>query len=73
MGTTTKAGDHLSNRDGSLVQGPAMSFTPPYWIYEEGVATVNYGDDQDAALDHYDRLVRERRLATNNTAAVFVN
>ena len=50
-----------------------MSFTPPYWIYEEGVATVNYGDDQDAALDHYDRLVRERRLATNNTAAVFVN
>ena len=73
MSAATKAGDILTKRDGSRVQGPAMSFSAQFWIYEAGVATVNYEDDEDAALEHYDRLVQARRLAMGNTTAVLVH
>lgn len=73
MLTAIQAGDVLTKRDGSRVQGPAMSFSAPFWIYEAGVATVNYGDNEGAALEHYDRLVRERRRTTGNTKAIVVH
>lgn len=73
MISATKAGDILTKRDGTRVAGPAMSFRAPFWIYEAGVATVNYGDDEDAALEHYDRLVQARRIAMGNTTAVLVH
>lgn len=68
MSAATKAGDRLTNRDGSPVTGPAMSFSAPFWVYEDGEATVNYGDDEAAALQHYDRLVHARRVEIGSTA-----
>lgn len=72
MNVPTKAGDILVKRDGSRVAGPAMSFRAPFWVYEDGVATVNYGDDEDAALVHYDRLVQARQIVTGNTTPVIL-
>lgn len=40
MNDGIKAGDILTNRDGTRVAGPAMSFRAPFWIYEAGVASV---------------------------------
>ncbi|PWB21309.1 hypothetical protein [Comamonas sp. JNW] len=60
---TSKAislGDTLTNRDGTLCRGTQLTFKAPYWIYEDGVAVKNYGDDKEAAFAHFDRRVKDR-------------
>lgn len=73
MSAATKAGDILTKRDGTRVAGPAMSFRAPFWIYQDGVATVNYGDDEYSALEHYAKLLQARRQATGITKAILVH
>ena len=67
MHSTIQFGDVLTDRHGRQCAAPAMSFSAPYWIYQDGVAAVNYGDDEAAASEHYDRLVRERLMPIGNT------
>ena len=59
-------GDILTDRHGRKCLAPAMTFSAPFWIYEQGVATANYGDDEAAAFAHYDHLVHERRVLMHN-------
>lgn len=61
-------GDILTDRHGRQCTAPAMTFSAPYWVFECGVATTNHGDDEAAALAHYDLLVHAHRLAMGNTA-----
>jgi hypothetical protein len=72
MRPATQAGDALTNRDGSRAEAPAMSFTAPFWVFEDGKAAVNFGDDEVAALAHYDQLVHERRVALGITNLIYV-
>lgn len=50
----------LTKKDGSPVRGAAMTFSPPYWVFEGGVAVRNYGANEQAALADYDRLVAQQ-------------
>lgn len=60
MSTALQHGAKLTKRDGSISSGPAMTFSPPFWIFQNGSAVKNYGNDEAAAFEHYDRLVSER-------------
>lgn len=60
MSTALRHGAKLLKRNGTISSGPAMTFSPPFWIFENGIAVKNYGNDEAAAFEHYDRLVSER-------------
>lgn len=65
-----KLGDTLTKRDGTVSRGVSMTASPPHWLFVDGVAVQNLGDDHAAALEHYDRMTAQRRALLGIDAAV---
>ncbi|RUR68660.1 hypothetical protein EJP67_16480 [Variovorax guangxiensis] len=60
--TRISLGAPVTKRDGTPIS-VACAFSAPYWVCSEGVVVAEYGNDHQAALAHYDRLLQSRRKA----------
>lgn len=73
MSAAIQQGTVLTKRSGAQVQGPAMSFRAPFWVFENGVAVKNHGEDEAAAFAHYDELLAARRALTGYSVPILVH
>lgn len=60
MAKPFSVGSEVKSSDGTPAK-LCRSMRAPFWVCHQGRVVADYGDDEDAAWEHLQRLVREHR------------